>query len=262
MIEEWKVLKEWNKLPQKASTHIKGDKLYISNTGKVRLNDIELTLDRGLYIKNGEIHIVGCSWPYNTMHRTVYTLFVKEPHHDVWHNIHHIDFNHFNNHVDNLVELTVKEHGDIHEGTNTPLYDIDWLNEQERKADKVIEETKEWYRSRVKDYFTNVYEPQLEINKQLRNQRKEDRRKEKEQQLQQEIDRKLESGKYKYNSIGVLIPTTTAKKGYVTPEETKKKQSIGVKKAWDEGRLTADKCCTSRGKERCFNETTKKYFYK
>lgn len=256
MIEEWKCIKEHkSKLCNKQSLHIPGDKIYVSNTGKVRLNDIELTLDRGLYIRNGEIKIVGCSWPYKTMHRTIYTLFVGEPHHDVWHNIHHIDCNHFNNNVDNLIELTSKEHGDIHAGTIKPLYDIDWLKEQEARADNVIKETKEWLKNRVEEYLsidrTSIY---------LNNKKKEAEQKQK--QRNKEREDKLASGNYTLSIDGRLVPKTNAKKGYVMSKDEKQKHSIANKQAYIDRPELRELCCGNKGKHRCFDETTQKYFYK
>jgi hypothetical protein len=146
MIEEWKVIKEWNGVTNKNSTHCSGDRIYVSNTGKVKLNDTELTLDRGLYInKDYEICIVGTSWPFGNMYRTIYQLFTGKLKKGYGWNIHHIDGNHYNNSLDNLLQVTAFEHGKIHAeqgDMNTgPLYNLKWLYEQRNKAEEVIELT-------------------------------------------------------------------------------------------------------------------------
>ena len=266
MIEEWKLIKEWNGVTQKTNIHCTGDKLYVSNTGKVRLNDIELTLDRGLYInKDKEIHIVGASWPYGNIHRTIYKLFTGELKKGCGWNIHHIDGNHYNNNLDNLVQLTAFEHGKIHaeqgDMNRGPLCNSEWLNEQLNKADKVIALTNKWYKDRVQEYLEQRKlhrAEELKIQKEKTKIKNEQLLKE---QKELEIQNKLATGNYYFNKAGVLTPKHRSNKGTTQSEEWKLKISIGVSNAWDEGKLTSDKCCTIKGKKRHFNSETNKYYY-
>lgn len=230
MIEEWRCIKEWKTNGIKGkSYHLKGDKIYVSNTGKVRLNDIELTFDRGLYLDNKyEVKIVGVNWPYKTMHRTIYTLFIGEPHHDCYHNIHHIDCNHYNNSVDNLIELTVEEHGKIHDelddkwGNKKQINDF--IIENIDKANNVKKLTKKWLNKRVLDYYKNNSLVIQENNIKKKNERTKIK--------EQEIKYKINSGNYYYDKAGSLRPKTTAKKGYKMSEEEKEKHRIAAKQAY------------------------------
>ena len=93
MVEEWKIIREYENSSVK---HISGDKVLLSNTGRVKLvndllPDLELTLDNGgLYItsKRPEMHMKGINWPCKTMYRTIYTLFKGKP--KKGYNIHHM----------------------------------------------------------------------------------------------------------------------------------------------------------------------------
>ena len=49
-MEQWILMKEYGGPIGKASLHLPGDKVYISNKGNVRFNDIILSFDFGLYI--------------------------------------------------------------------------------------------------------------------------------------------------------------------------------------------------------------------
>lgn len=255
MKEEWICIKEYKSNGIKGiSHHLKGDKIFVSNTGKVKLNDIELTLDKGLYINDlNEICIVGCGWPYSTFHRTVYTLFVKEPHHDVYHNIHHIDGNHYNNNVNNLIELTAKEHGQLHADN-----DYDWglsrtnefINSYKDKANEVIELTKKWLLNRVVEWFDNN-------SKKYREKREKDKL-EKNLQKQKEIEEKISSGNYTLSKDGRLVPKTNAKKGYKMPDEEREKHSIATKQAYINDPTLVDRCHTKEASIKISNALKKK----
>jgi len=232
MIEKWVCIKEYkSNLCNKNSNHIPNDKIYVSNIGKVRMNDEELTYGHGLYVSDkGDIMILGCEWPEKTMHRTIYKLFIGEPHRDIYHNIHHKDFNHLNNHVDNLIELTSKEHGDIHKG----VFDKDiksYINSLIEKKEEFINETKKWLKQRVEDYLNNNNR-QLEYNLKRQKQAELNKAK-KEERKQKEIEKKLASGDYYYNKAGVLRKKTSTKKGYVMSDEEKEKHRIGSKLAYE-----------------------------
>ena len=253
MVEEWICIKEYkSKLCNKNSNHIPNDKIYVSNTGKIRLNDEELSLGHGLYVdKFGDIQIVGYSWKYKTMHRTIYTLFVCEPHHDVYHNIHHKDFNHLNNHVDNLIELTAKEHGDVHKG----IYDKDikeYIQSLIDKQDIFIAETKEWLKKRVNDYL-NDDSRQIAYNNRV----KEDKEKRKIEK-QKKREEKLSSGNYTLSKDGRLVPKTNAKKGYIMPDEEREKHSIANKQAYINDPTLVDRCHTKEASIKISNTLKKR----
>lgn len=245
MEEKWVCIKEYkSNICNKTSNHIPNDKIYVSNTGKVRLNNEELSFGHGLYVNElREIKIIGCNWPEKTMHRTIYKLFIGEPHRDTHHNIHHKDFNHLNNHVDNLIELTAKEHGDIHKG----VYDEDikkYIQSLIEQKDIFIEETKKWLKQRVIDYLND--DSRMIEYKNKRQKEKEDR----EIKKQKEIEEKLASGNYYYNKAGVLRKKTTAKKGYkMTPEEIEK-HSIANKQAYINDPTLRYRCSTKEGIEK------------
>lgn len=231
MKEKWVCIKEYkSNICNKNSNHIPNDKIYVSNTGKVRLNNEELSFGHGLYINQfGDICILGCGWPEKTMHRTIYKLFIKEPYRDVYHNIHHKDFNHLNNHIDNLIELTAKEHGDIHKG----VYDEDikeYIQSLIEQKDIFIEETKRWLKQRVLDYLND--DSRMLEYKSKKQKEKEDKEIKKQIKKQKEIEDKIASGNYYYNKAGVLRKKTSTKKGYVMPKEEREKHSIANKQAY------------------------------
>ena len=66
-MEEWKILKSFDKTGRR---FIKGDVIYISNKGRIKLNDTILEIGKGLYVNgDGQICIVGVG--YNN-HTTLY----------------------------------------------------------------------------------------------------------------------------------------------------------------------------------------------
>lgn len=267
MIEEWKLIKEWNGLTTSTSTHCTGDKLYVSNTGKVKLNDIELTLDKGLYINKGyEICIVGTSWPLGNMHRTIYQLFTGKLKKGCGWNIHHIDGNHYNNNINNLVQLTPFEHGKVHAehdsdwGDNNPR-NKKWVEYQQSRAEEVIELTHKWLKDRVQDYLK---QKKLHRVEELKIQKEKTKIKNEQlfkEQKEKEIQEKLLTGNYYFNKAGVLIPKNRSTKGTTKSEDWKFKIALGVSNAWAEGKLTADKCCTNKYKQRYFDTETNKFYY-
>lgn len=202
MKEQWKLLKEIT--TTQSQYYIKGDKIYISNTGKIKLNDEVLSIGHGLYVSGKELHIVGMSFPENNMYRTIYKLFTNNLKHGTAYNIHHIDYNHLNNSLDNLLQCTSLEHGQIHsndfaEGKLIDLIrynkEIEKLNNQK---DIHIKQTKEWLSDRVKEY-KKPFELEKQKQKQLRDKQIISK--------QNEIIYKLLSGEYKRDCNGHLYNT-------------------------------------------------------
>lgn len=251
MEEQWKCIKEYNNQPIRGnSLHIPGDKIWVSNTGKVRLNDEELTLNKGLYIRNGEIYIIGVGWPNKTMYRTIYNLFIGPTHNDVHHNIHHKDGNHFNNSADNLIELTAIEHAKIH-GINTKetcyngRIQKEWIKEQQQRSKKVIEQTRKWLKARVDKYLTDRtanYKEQLAIK---HNDTLLRIKKDKEQLIKD----KIASGKYRLHSSGKLV-----RAGFKRSKESNQKISNSMKQAYINNPELKKTCCHNKGKKLVWND--------
>lgn len=206
MKEEWKLVKRFDKVYN--YLYLPNDEIWISNKGNVRLNDILLSFDFGLYIGKWEaqhdINIYGFSWPELKIYRTIYTLFKEEI--KPKYNIHHVDGNHLNNNIDNLVQVSFKEHRRLHANLDSNIE-----SEVDKLKLKKEESISKYYNYLIERY--NKYK--LEIK-------------------QQEIEEKLRSGLYQLNKNGKLCRTTTAKKGYVTPIEVRKKQSESITKKYKE----------------------------
>lgn len=238
-MEHWILMKEYTGTQiNNNSLHLPGDKIYISDKGNVKYNDIELTFEFGLYICGGEIGICGTNFIHKSIYRTIYTLFNKPI--KQGNIIHHIDGNHYNNDIDNLYECTPQEHTKIHsiEGyTDTSLY-IETLKET---SDSSYTSFKNYLKDRVCKYIEEQKNIQR-VNAEIREREKEQLRIDREIRKQREIQDKIASGKYKYDTRGVLRPTTTAKKGWKTPEYVKEKQSIAIKSKWQNDSEYAEKC--------------------
>lgn len=222
MIEEWKIIKEYKSYNNGISLHLKGDKILLSNTGRVKivndlLPDLELTLENGgLYISKRthiyDIYINGLSWSNQTMYRTIYTLFKGKP--KKGYNIHHIDFNHLNNSLDNLIEVSPYKHGVIHK-ENDPTFGINIESKY-----SIIDNRTE---------FSKLLKDRIILYKEIKKQQQIDKKEQKELEKQLEIQRKLNSGQYKYNAKGVLRYIHNAKLGTKTgprSEETRRKISM------------------------------------
>ena len=112
-MEEWKILKSFDKTGRR---FIKGDVIYISNKGRIKLNDTILEIGKGLYVNcNGQICIVGVGYNnHTTLYRWIYYNFIGPYIKGGGYNIHHIDGNHLNNAADNLIELSAYRHGKVH----------------------------------------------------------------------------------------------------------------------------------------------------
>lgn len=207
MKEEWKLVKKFDKVYN--HLYLPNDEIWISNKGGVKFNDIILSLDYGLYITYSQhqydILMPRYRWPEDKLYRIIYTLFVdniKPKYH-----IHHKDGNHLNNNINNLEQITAKEHKKIDE-----YYDYNNIDELITNSLKGKEQFIQYLSKRYNDY-----------NKEQKRIKK-----------QQEIEEKLKSGLYQLNKNGKLCRTTTAKKGYVTPIEVRKKQSESITKKYKE----------------------------
>ena len=183
-MEQWYKLWEYNK--KQSKRWIPGDTIYVSNYGNVRLNDILLTIGKGLWMDiDGNIHIVGVSFgKYKTIYRFIYTMAVDNTFNGghQW-QIHHIDRNHSNNRYDNLIKLTGKQHLQMHQKDFMDdelmirLHTLkEYYKEQSNKRYQHIAAFNEWLTNRYNKYYNDVVIPQLEQRRNERQQQLEKRK--------------------------------------------------------------------------------------
>lgn len=217
MTEEWKLIKH---ITYKTYYNIS---YYISNYGRVKLvtelGEEILEIGKGLtYQPNKEktsceLRIIGVS---GTLYHLVWNNFMyKRPKNF---QIHHKDFNHFNNRLDNLECLSPKEHGLRHKG----MYDINMLNEplqlsmHHHEYVNIWKEHIAYIKSKLDDMYVerinNNKKERLELKKQKALQQIENRRK------------KIESGEYHIGANNRIYKNTNDKiKGTKWTEERRKK---------------------------------------
>lgn len=269
MKEEWKLLKQ---------TYYKRFTFsyYISNFGRVKLvtelSEEILEIGKGLTVdgkiqKDGkgkfELNIIGVSV---VVYQKVWELFMYER--PKGYQIHHIDYNHYNNRLDNLECLEPKEHGLRHKWQRCITLGEDYLLEHYpneynnwKKARKIADEYKKISEHRIehihywKEHIANIKQQMDEI---LRNEYKErlklreQEQKEKEILLQQERQRKVDSGEYYVNDKGKLckkhvehpkwteerrIKTMNARKDIYTSPEWRKNVSIGTRRGMRKNKI-------------------------
>lgn len=261
MEENWVVLKEYI---SDTPYHLKGDKLFLSDKGRLKYNDDILDYGNGLYIGNDyQIHVVGYQFKYKNIHRTVYAMFKEIPHNDIYHNVHHIDFDHYNNDINNLIELTVEDHGKIHSEL-----DINWGYIMQRdykvkklleQKDELIENTKRLWRERVLRYK----EEQKELLKKEKEQKKKEKLATKEKELQLKLEQGIcgisNDGKV-YNKSG-LDKMHQARIGSTNSIESNLKRSLSLKERYKNDKEYRMRVCKTKGKRRYFNEETQRYYY-
>lgn len=222
MEEEWKLFRKFTSFSR---YHIPGDEYYVSNKGRYKFNDMILELGKGLYIDSKEeLHSI-VKLPH---HKEIYRMFVGEI--PEGHVLHHIDHDHTNNSLDNLVLLDELTHNILHwrEGNiiqgymdyeevvndknnsmfsqyiKTPEY-ICNIHNKNHMLFSTYNNCDEW-----KIYLSNRVKKHLEeFNKNNKNElerKKEEKRKLKQlqeelkyKQKQLEIEEGLKTGKYKIN---------------------------------------------------------------
>jgi len=229
MEEIWEVIKTSKTLSQ-----IKID-IEISNNANVRLKAYVgekeiacyyLSLGKGLYVKFEDsypsILICGCS---GDIYRHVYFMKYTEHKYKKGYQIHHIDYNHCNNTMNNLYYCSPKEHGKLHqwqgylENEQTKikgreifgeLFDINvelfnrantlykWL--EYNKEVFSIDKSKEYIHS-IRQEIEKIAVPYIE---QYKKQKAINRQIEKDKQKQQKIQDKLDTGNYYLDDSGKL----------------------------------------------------------
>lgn len=225
-MEEYKLLKS-----VKRPTNLELRYL-LSNKGNIKIQawfrnyfvdeDI-LEIGKGIYIHDGEIcvyHIGG------KMYRYIYKLFkgdIPRAYH-----IHHLDYNHFNNNIDNLLCCDNYDHGCLHSYTSRFMYGYKPQTEKEKEeynkwltANKIKEEyskinyTSEDSKKYIFEILLNKYEQKAkDVKKYLENKRKEEilkRQEERQKQYEEERQKKIESNDYYLNEQGHLIKRNKSK---------------------------------------------------
>lgn len=230
MDEIWKLIQTYKTNTQ---THLKGDKVYVSNKGRVKFNDIILDYGKGLYVNNGQQCIYRCKLPENTFHRTIYKLFVGEIKYKGY-QIHHIDFNHINNDASNLIQVTPKEHGRLHAEAykngdfDKVKYYHNLIEQLENERDTHKESSKQFLIQYTKERRDKL----KEVKQQLKEQQKQERQQQKQEQRQQFINDRLSKG-WKYNKNGALYnPEVTTKMRSSHTDDWRKKISKSVKQRY------------------------------
>lgn len=221
MKEEYRLFRTWH--VTQAGDHVIN--YYISNLGNVKMwtevtGDVVLTIGHGLYVKHiknsdYEIRICGLS---NLIYQTVWDMFGDKRRGiidgTVW-QIHHVDNNHNNNAIENLICITDKEHLLIHAMTANNKERNDKL-QQERYALyhaaslKYKEHLKEW-----KDYLNSIRKQLQKIyaeERQIQTEHNKATRSIKQQQKEQQIKALLESGEYQISKTGRLAKKWSAER--------------------------------------------------
>lgn len=189
----------------------------ICNTGEVRLKayfkekeiaKYDLSLGKGLYIKFinyvPSVYIVQCG---GDIYRHVYFMQYTGHQYERFWQIHHLDYNHCNNSIDNLVYCTAKEHGLYHAfqyklGNEVQGYEQDWSDNELKQLEdynkakeyyKWLESNKDKFNIEVStEYYWKIRKEIEQTYKSLIEQQKIEEQNKKEQDR---ID-KLNSGKY------------------------------------------------------------------
>lgn len=228
MTEIWKPIKTVY-----TQTKIKINYL-VSNKGNVKLKasfkdkeiaTYNLELGKGLYCSyNGgySIHIASCS---GKLYDFIYFNFTNNKR-IKWNQIHHLDYNHCNNDLDNLCYCTPSEHGNFHAwqfklGNEEQGYIQQWEDWELKELDK-FNKAQEYYKwlddnkdlfslDNARNYIRNLRKDIEQIAKPIIEQYRLDKEKErnekrllKEQEKQRVIEEKIKSGKYKVSDNGRL----------------------------------------------------------
>lgn len=250
MEETWKLLHE---VKSNSKTHLKGDKYYISNKGRVKYNDIILDIGKGLYVARGELRIYGCPLPESSFHRTIYKLFVGNILYRT-HQIHHKDYNHLNNAVDNLIQVTPKEHGDLHSSKDS----INKTLKNKKIRDNLNNQI-ELLRKQSKLLFENYTKQRLDIITKQKRKEKEEIKKQLEQQKKQYIEDKLNKG-WKLTIKGIPYDPERVKLMHTFhTEESHKKISESIKQRYKDDLSYRERVCKTKGKICINNGIMNKY---
>ena len=208
---------------------------YISNFCNIILETPfgreNLSIGHGLYIDYNEYPTLKLCGGSKELYRIIWELFKGSI--PKGYQIHHLDYNHCNNRLDNLICCSPKEHGKYHgflfkyqnvlkyDNAN-PLTDIEKEQlEQYNKSLDIYEQYKDISNNKdniIKEwrqYINNLYDRLDNLHKEQRRRKQEQRE---QQRIQREIDKQkkiedgLKSGRYKLTEDGKLRYTQTGTK--------------------------------------------------
>lgn len=249
MEEKWKEIYE---AKRNSRTHVKGDKYYVSNYGRVKYNDIILDMGKGLYVSNSELRIYGCPLK-DKLYRIIYKLFVGNLLH--WpYQIHHKDFNHLNNAVDNLIQVTPREHGNLHSSEYSIEKTLEYkeiINDLSNN-ESLKEQSKLFFEKYTKQRLDIIKEKKEKEKQELKEQKKQQR----EQQKKQYIEYKLNKG-FKISIKGVPYDPERLKNMYKSnTKDSYKKMAKTIKQKYKDDPSYKERVCKNRGMI-CINDGLK-----
>lgn len=223
MEEIWEVIKS-----TKSKSHIRID-TEISNKANVRIKAYvgekeiscyDLALGKGLYVKytdnNPTILICRIS---GDIYRHVYFMQYTGHQYIKGYQIHHINYNHCNNSIDNLIYCSPVEHGKYHKfqyklGNEVQGYNQTWTDLEKQQL-KDYNKAKEYYKwlennkdkfsiDKSIEYIHNIRQEIENIAVPYIENYKKEKQLEKEKQKQQKIQDKLYTGNYYLDDNGKL----------------------------------------------------------
>ena len=223
MEEIWEVIKSIKKqsyiridteISNKANVRIKA---YV---GEKEIACYDLTLGKGLYVKYTDNYptILICRVS-GDIYRHVYFMQYTGHQYIKGYQIHHIDYNHCNNSIDNLIYCSPAEHGKYHKfqyklGNEVQGYNQTWTDlEKQQLKDynkaneyyKCLENNKDKFSiDKSIEYIHNIRQEIENIAVPYIENYKKEKQLEKEKQKQQKIQDKLYTGNYYLDDNGKL----------------------------------------------------------
>lgn len=223
MEEIWEVIKTVNtqsqiridtEISNKANVRIKA---YVGNN---QIACYDLTLGKGLYIKYTYNYptILICRIS-GEIYRHVYFMQYTGHQYIKGYQIHHIDYNHCNNSIDNLIYCSASEHGNYHKfqyklGNEIQGYKQTWTDLEKQQLEyynkaneyyKWLENNKDKFSiDKSIEYIHNIRQEIEKIAVPYIEHYKKEKQLEKEKQKQQKIQDKLYTGNYYLDDNGKL----------------------------------------------------------
>ena len=250
MEEIWKPVKT---IKSDSSYHIKGDTYYISNLGRVKLNDTLLSIGNGLYVDK-ELGTRGDSYNLKIVgfpkyiYHYVFDLFFDEPK-KKYYQLHHIDYDRMNNSVSNLIYVSPYEHGKIHSNDHNDILLTQRIHTLHSQYQSLYEQKE----NHIRDYKKYLKDRKVDLlisrKEELKNKRlteiqkrQAERQKEIDKAKEDRIQSLLATGNYILRSNGWLYPKTNPKSSeslkqfYANHPEQRLHISKMCKKSWTKER--------------------------
>lgn len=218
MKEEWKPIKTYK---SNSTYNVIGDTYYVSNLGRVKLNDIILSIGNGLYmdkicqrVDSYNLKIVGIQ---KHIYQYVFELFSTEDRKRNY-QLHHIDYDRRNNSIYNLLYVSPYEHGKIHSNDhrdNIITQRIHTLHSQYQSLYEHKEEHIDNFKKYLIDRKAELQQSNREERKSLLADKRLIDKQKKTLEHKKERDKKVQSlldtGNYILRSNGRLYPKTCIK---------------------------------------------------